>query len=124
MDMSQKMLSGLAKEGYSLSLVEKHWTKPIRVIIKAIIALLIYIFAFYFSFFSINGGLMKSRYDFSKGLLYLRSDSLSTTPTINFTSVTRTPLLTYDALNNQTLIYVRDTVKCVTNDYNNNSNVI
>lgn len=64
--MSQRMFSGLAKEGYNLSLIDKHWTKPIRVFIKASIALIIFIFAFYFNFLSINGDLMKSRYDFSK----------------------------------------------------------
>jgi hypothetical protein len=122
-DMSSKLLSGLAKEGWKLSLVEKHWSKPIRVILKGIIALLIYIFAFYYNFLAINGSLMKSRYDFSTELLTLRSDSLSSTPTINFTSVTRSPLETYDSLNNQTLSYVRDVVKCVTNDYNNHSDV-
>ena len=82
---------------------------------KGVIALLIYIFAFYYTFLAINGSLMKSRYDYTAEIIYLRSDSLATTATINFTSVTRTPLETYNSLNNQTLSYVRDTLKCVTN---------
>lgn len=48
---------------------------------------------------------------------------MTSTPTINFTAVTRTPLETYNSLNNQTLTYIRDIERCVTNDYNNDSNV-
>jgi hypothetical protein len=92
MNMEDNLLSGLVKEGWKVSLIEKHWSKPIRVFVKGLIALIIYIFAFYFSFFKINGELMKSRYDYGTELLSLRSDSLTTTPTINFIAVTRTPL--------------------------------
>jgi hypothetical protein len=123
MNLGDDLLSGFAKEAWRVSQIERHWSKPIRVFTKGLIALIICIFAFYFSFFKINGDLMKSRYDFDTELLYLRSDSVTTTPTINFTAVTRTPLDTYNSLNNQTLTYIRDIEKCVTNDYNNNSNV-
>ena len=71
-----------------------------------------------------TGGLLKSRYDYITETVFLLTDSLSTTPTINFTLVTRTPLQTYLSLNNHTLTYVRDSVQCVTNDYNMGSNVM
>lgn len=91
MNLEDGILSELIKEGWRMSQIDKHWSKPIRIFGKGLIALLIYIFAFYFNFLTINGDLMKSRYDYDTTLLYLRSDSLSTTPTINFTAVTRTP---------------------------------
>jgi hypothetical protein len=38
--MSSKVFQSLAEEGYKLALIEKHWTKPIRIIFKGIIACL------------------------------------------------------------------------------------
>lgn len=67
---------------------------------------------------------MKNRYDYSTEVIYLKSNSQATTPTINFTLVTKNPLEAYNLLNNQTLSYVRDTIQCVTNDYSVGSNVL
>jgi hypothetical protein len=64
-----------------------------------------------------NGKLMKTRYDFSPTILYLRSDTFTTVQTINFTAVSTDPLTTYKLLNNQTFLHVRSDQKCVTNDY-------
>ena len=71
---SDKVLEGIAKESWKFSIVERHWSKPLRVSIKCALALIIYIFLFYYSFFVTNGNLMKNRYDFSPTILYLRSD--------------------------------------------------
>jgi hypothetical protein len=62
MNLKDKIFHNLVKEASKLLVIEKHWTKPIRIVVKCIIALLLYIFAFYFSFLSINGNLMKNRY--------------------------------------------------------------
>jgi len=74
-----------------MSIVEKHWTKPIRIVLKGLITCLIFLFFFYFTFLTTTGDLLKTRYDFTTQIIYLRSDQLATTPTINFTMVTRTP---------------------------------
>jgi len=38
--MSSKVFHSFAEEGWKLSLVEKHWSKPIRIILKGLIACL------------------------------------------------------------------------------------
>lgn len=65
-------------------------------IIKGVIACIIYVFFFYLNFLTTTGSLLKSRYDYVTKVIHLRSDALATTPTINFTLVTRTPLETYN----------------------------
>lgn len=65
MNMDDELMRGIAKEAWRVAQIDKHWSKPIRVFLKGLIALIICVFAFYFNFFKINGDLMKSRYDFN-----------------------------------------------------------
>lgn len=104
--------------------IDKHWSKPFRIVAKCIIALLFYILLFYFSFFSISGTLLKDRYEYTTQELFLKNNDQATIATINFTSVTKDPQTAYQQLNNKTLLYVRDTVMCTTNTYWVDSNIL
>jgi hypothetical protein len=107
-----------------MTVIEKHWSKPIRVFFKCLIALFLHLVLFYLIFFSTNTSLLKSRYDFVTQDVLLRTSDQSVTPSINYTVVTRSPYDAYRGLNNNTITYVRNTVGCAINSYYVNSDVL
>lgn len=71
---SDQILDNLRKEGAKIAIVEKHWSKPFRIVVKCIIAILIYLFVFYFNFLKISGQLLKNRYEYTTQELFLKNN--------------------------------------------------
>lgn len=94
-----------------------------RVSIKCIIAVVLYLFVFYFDFFKITAQLISSRLSFTPLVIPIRAFSSDPVPNINYTLVTTTPTDTYTMFHNCTLPLLRDQYRCVLNDYSVRSNV-
>lgn len=101
--------------------MDSHWSKPIRVIVKCLITILLYLLIFYLSFLSISGSLLSNRYNYTTQEIYLLADKSSVTATINFTLLTHNTTAAYSQLNNQTLDFAVNTMRCITNKYWTNS---
>ena len=114
---SEKVLEKLKENSWKLSQIETHWTKPIRVLFKCLMVVLLYVLVFYLRFLATGSSLISSRYTYAPLELYLYADKASSSPSINFTLVTRNGTAAYSQLSNQTLDFVLNTAQCITNKY-------
>lgn len=104
-------------------MLQRSYSKPIRLSIKCIIVVLFYVFLFYFSFFKNTGSLISSRETYEIKVVQIRAFATDSSPNINYTLISTTPSETHKIFYNTTLPVLRDEYRCVLNDYSVRSNV-
>ncbi len=72
-------------------MLDEVYTRPIRLSVKCLIVIMVYLFLFYLNFFKVNGSLLSSRQMYEAKLIPVRSDDTDTKPSANYTLVTKTP---------------------------------